>query len=52
MLLSVTISMASNSAMVANSLTNDMRYKEGMKCINKGMYDEAIELLGSLSEEW
>ena len=36
----------------SNPLLNDIRYKEGLKCMNSGMYEEAIELLCSLSEEW
>ena len=35
-----------------NPLFNDIRYKEGLKCMNSGLYEEAIELLCSLSEEW
>lgn len=40
------------STAASNPLLNDIRYKEGLKCMNSGMYEEAIELLCSLSEEW
>ena len=38
--------------MVSNPALDDIRYKEGLTCMNKGMYEAAIELFCSLAEEW
>ena len=38
--------------MTNNPVLDDIRYKEGMACMNKGMYEGAIDLFCSLAEEW
>ena len=37
--------------MASNPVTDDIRYTEGLTCMNKGMYEAAIELFCSLAEE-
>ena len=38
--------------MTTNPLLDDIRYKEGLVCMNKGMFEGAIDLFCSLAEEW